>query len=417
MIRTALRPLALVATLLLLAVAGCSGGAPSGPTVITMWMYPVIKDAAAGQTFWNDTAADFNAAHPDIELRVEMQTFAKRDEQVTAALAAGKGPDIVLLTPDQVATYHGINGLLPVDAAVADTRGSFLEPALAAGSIGDELYGIPLFQNINTTVYNTELFEQAGLELPKTWDDVRAAAPVLAARGIAVTDYTGSPEQTLNLTFYPLLWQAGATIFTEDGTDIAFDSPEGISALQFLVDLQQAKGLPVDSATAAPGIEGSPLAQGKVAMRITTSLTDAQQLRTALGEQSMTIGAPLTGAVQATYGNPGMLALTSINRSDSREAAQQVLAHLTSAEVQTGLNELAGTFPTRTDVTIDESDPDVAAFAEALPYANAGEASPASRQVMTVLAPYVQAALRGDLSAADAMTQAAAEARGVLQRS
>ena len=77
-------------------------------------------------------------------------------------------------------------------------------------------------------------------------------------------DYAGTTEQTLNLSFYPFLWQAGGSVFTEDGTDIAFDSQEGISALEFLVDLKKAGGLPADAATASIAVEGSPWAAGKV---------------------------------------------------------------------------------------------------------------------------------------------------------
>ncbi len=391
------------------------GGQAAGK--VTLWMYPVIKDETASKKFWQDTEASFEKANPEIDLTIELQTFDKRDAQISAALAAGSGPDVVLITPDQAATYRNVRGLLPVDKAVEQDKDSFYPGTLEAATFDKEVFGVPLFQNINTTAYNTKIFSDAGIPLPKTWDDLRSAAPVLAEKGIAVMDYAGSPEQTLNLSFYPLLWQAGGTVFTDDAKDIAFDSEAGVSALQLLVDLKKLGGLPADAATDGPKVEGAPIATGKAAMRATTSLPELKQMRTALGAENVALGAPLQGKVQATYGNPGLLALTSINKKENREAAYKVMSYLSSAESQKALNAAAGNLPTRSDAAALGTDADSLAMAEALKSANPGEPSPVARQVMGALAPNIQAALRGDVSAKEALDRAAKEARGILQRS
>jgi ABC-type glycerol-3-phosphate transport system substrate-binding protein len=414
-----LRLVALAATLTLTVAACGSGSDATGGDAkgeVTLWMYPVIKDPVKSKDFWAKVEKDFDAAHPEADLTIELQTFDKRDAQISAAIAAGSGPDIALVTPDMAATYRAVRGVLPVDDAVKDVKDEFLPQTLTSATFDGELYGVPLFINANTTAYNAKIFKEAGLELPKTWDDVLAAAPVLAKKGIAVMDYAGSPEQTLNLSFYPLLWQAGGTVFSKDGKDVTFDNAAGVSALQFLLDLNAAKGLQPDVATDASKVEGSPFAKGKVAMRPTTSLPELAQMRAALGEESVVLGAPLKGTVEATYGNPGLLALTSINSEDNRQAAYTAIQYLTSPEVQNELNGLAGNFPTRTDVKAQAANADVAAMNEALEFANPGEASPAARQVMAVLAPKIQAALRGDLSAEEALGKAADEAREVLKR-
>ncbi|GLU88556.1 extracellular solute-binding protein [Agromyces sp. NBRC 114283] len=424
MSRRAIR-FAAVAAIGALALTACASNGGASPEAadgevtgeVTMWMYPVIKDEAKSKQYWADTEAAFEEANPGVDLTIELQVFEKRDAQISAALAANSGPDLVLITPDQAATYLTVGGLLPVDDALTESRDAFYPGTLEAATFDDELYGVPLFQNVYTTAYNTKVFADAGLELPRTWDEVLAAAPVLAEQGVAVMDYAGSPEQTLNLSFYPFLWQAGGTVFSEDGSDIAFDSKAGVQALQFLVDLKQAGGLPADAAAAGPAVEGAPIAAGKVAMRATTFLPEVAQMRAALGEENVVLGEPLEGRVQATYGNPGLLALTSIAKRENREAAYAVLDFLTSPEQQASLNAAAGNFPTRTDVAAPGEGADYEALDAALAVANPGEPSPVARQVMAVLAPYIQAALNGDLSAKDALEQAAEEARGVLDRS
>lgn len=121
-----IRPLryAALAAAALLAFTACSSSSGSdGKAKVTLWMYPVIKDAAASKKYWEKTEADFEKTHPGIDLNIDLQTFDKRDAQISAALAAGSGPDIVLITPDQAATYQKVQGLLPVDDAVANQRG------------------------------------------------------------------------------------------------------------------------------------------------------------------------------------------------------------------------------------------------------------------------------------------------------
>uniref|UniRef100_A0AAU2VIT9 Extracellular solute-binding protein n=1 Tax=Streptomyces sp. NBC_00008 TaxID=2903610 RepID=A0AAU2VIT9_9ACTN len=412
-----LRRAAVAAAAALTASACSASGADDGKSHVTVWMYPVIKDEAAGKKFWERTESAFEKTHPGIDLNIELQTFDKRDAQISAALAAGTGPDIVLITPDQAATYNKVGGLLPVDDAVAEQRKTFFPATLKAATIDGKLYGVPIFQNINSTAYNTKIFADAGLGLPKTWDDVRKAAPVLAKRGVAVMDYAGSPEQTLNLSFYPLLWQAGGRVFSGDGKDVAFDSAEGVSALQFLVDLKKAGGLPADAATEGPAVQGAPIAASKVAMRPVTSLPELDQMRAALGAKNVSLGLPLQGKVRATYGNPGLLSLTSINKDENRDAAYDVLAYLSSPTTQKSLNAAAGSFPTRTDVKAPSTGPDYQVLNEALQFANPGESSPAARQVMASLAPGIQAALGGDLSPKEALDKAAKEARELLSRS
>lgn len=407
-----------------LALTGCStaGNAPAESTdevtgEVTLWMYPVIKDETASKEFWENAEAAFEDENPGIDLTIELQTFDKRDEQISAALAANSGPDLVLITPDQAATYLNVGGLLPVDDAIADDRGSFYEGTLDAATFDDELYGVPIFQNISTTAYNKTVFDAAGLELPTTWDEILDAAPVLAEQGVSVLDYIGTPEQTLNLTFYPFLWQAGGSVFSEDGTEVAFDSKEGVSALEFLIELQEEGGLPADAATQSVAIEGSPFAAGTVGVRNSVLPAELAQMRAALGEDAVVLGAPLTGEAQAAYGNPGLLSLTSINKQENRAAAYEVLSFLSAADFQASLNEAGGNFPTRQDVTMPGSGADVEAYEAALAVTNPGEPNPAARQVMAALAPYIQSALRGDLSPEEALTKAAEEAQAILDRS
>ena len=90
-----------------LALAGCSGtsGDSGGSKTVTMWIYPVIADEAAHKSFWDKTVKAFEAEHKDVTVKYEIYPWANRDESLSTAIAAGKGPDLVYLIPDQLSTY------------------------------------------------------------------------------------------------------------------------------------------------------------------------------------------------------------------------------------------------------------------------------------------------------------------------
>ncbi len=400
-----------------LALTGCSGGGDDGAeqSSVTVWMYPVIPDENASLEYWTGVEEDFEAEHSDIDLVVELQPWDNRDEKIATAIASGTGPDLVLLTADQTLNYYSTGGLKPVDAVVADDIDAFYPSAIDAVTFDDELYGVPLYQTSTTAVYNTALFEAAGInELPTTWDDVLDAAPALAKNGVAVMDYSGSPNMTLNLSFYPLLWQAGGSVFTEDGTDIAFDSPEGVAALQFLLDLQAMGGLPADAAVKANDVETGPLGLGTAAFGYALTLAETETMMTAVGAENVAVELPLTGEEQVTFGTPGVLALTTINEDE--DAANTVAAYLSSPDVAGALQTASGTYPARTDISVANDDELTTQFLEALEFAKPGEIEPNARQVMAALVPHLQAALQGQKTAEEALDAAAAEARDLISR-
>jgi multiple sugar transport system substrate-binding protein len=378
-------------------------------------MYPVIPDENASLEYWTGVEEDFEAEHSDIDLVVELQPWDNRDEKIATAIASGTGPDLVLLTPDQTLNYYSTGGLKSVDDVVADDMDAFYPSAIDAVTFDDELYGVPLYQTSTTAVYNTALFEAAGItELPTTWDEVLDAAPALAENGVAVMDYSGSPNMTLNLSFYPLLWQAGGSVFTDDGTDVAFDSPEGVAALQFLLDLQAMGGLPADAAVKANDVETGPLGLGTAAMGYALTLAEAETMMAAVGEENVVVELPLTGEEQVTFGTPGVLALTTIN--EDADAARTVAAYLSSPEVAGELQMASGTYPARTDIQVSDDNELTAQFLSALEFAKPGEIEPNARQVMAALGPHLQAALQGQKTAEQALDDAAAEARDLIAR-
>lgn len=408
--KTRIVALAGVAALSLAACASGGDGGGSATHKVTVWMYPVIADDAASRTFWSDAEKSFEQANPTIDLTIELQPWDGRTEKVATAIASGKGPDLVLLTPDSLPSYVGAGGLLPLKDAQDP---AFLPGAVAAATVDGQVYAVPIYNTVIAPIYNTGAFAKAGITtMPTTWDDLRADAPKLAAKGISLMEYSG--QQTLNMSFYPFLWQAGGRVFSEDRRTVAFNSDAGKAALGLLVDLAKAGGLPKDAATADTSVEGSGLTDGKVAMTPYGVKADAQVMQKALGEDAVQVGEPLKDVEQVTFGLPGLLTRTSIGKDDASVTA--VAKFLSSADFQTELSTASGFFPARSDASADTSDPLNAAFARALPMARAGEINPKSRQVLEALTPHLQAALQGKVSVDQALADAEKECNALLQQ-
>lgn len=399
-----------------LALAGCGGGpakAVVGKQTVSMWMYPVIAGQAQNNAFWSKLAGAFERQHPNITVNVSEQTWASRQEAVSASLASGKPPDLMLMIPDQIPQYAAQGSLQPLNGLVSGQTSKFLPSTINGLSYGDRLYAIPLYQDVGTVVYNKKLFAEAGItKMPETWSEMRTDAPLLAARGIPLLDYAGSPAQTLNLTYYQFLWQAGGSVFSKNGKQVVIDSKQGVSALSFLVDLEKEHAMPPDAATngSQPGL--SPFEQGKAAMTFGIDLQTAEQIAGYIGRQNVVIGSPLTDKRQVTFGNPGGLVLTK----DAAHAAgaKLFLQYLMEPKVEAQISQATGYFAPRKDVAIQSKDPWVKSFSEALPYAYAGDQNIEARKVMAVVADSVQSALLNKQSPKQALEQATQQANNQM---
>jgi multiple sugar transport system substrate-binding protein len=390
----------------LAACGGSDGGSDGGKSTVTLWMYPVIDDQAKNKAFWDKTEKDFETKNPTIDVKVDQQPWDGRQQKITAALASKKGFDLVLLGPDQIPQYVQQGTVAPVDDAVGADKAAFRPNALSALSVDGKLYGVPVYQTITAPIWNKKLLEDAGVtEVPKTWDEVLAAAPKLAAKKTPILLYPGAPETSLNLSFYPILWANGGSVFAADGKSAAFNGPEGVKSLQLLLDLQKAGGLPENAATLSNAIEGSPLALGKVAMYHAAAPLGATQLGKGVGDENVVVGGPLEGTKKVAFGIPGGIVLAQ--HSKVADAAKKFAAYLGSAEVATQLATESGYFTARTDATPTSTSPLAKEFEQSLEFAFPGDSHAAARKVMAALSPEIQSALQGKKDAKQALDDAA----------
>jgi multiple sugar transport system substrate-binding protein len=397
-------------------LAACGDSSESSSTgSVTVWMYPVIADEQANTAYWAQVEKDFEAANSGTDLKVEQQPWANRDQKLAAAFSGGKGPDVLLLGPDQIPQYVKNGSLAPVDKVVEPVKSSFLPGALTALTTDGKLYAAPIYHTITTTLYNKKLLDKAGITTPpQTWDEIKAAAPKLKASGVATLDYSASPEATLNLNFYPLLWQAGGSVFSADGKKAAFNEPAGVEALTFLTSLYADGAIPKSGLTNGNVIADQALGKQQVAMGFTNTPADAKTVTTTWGAGNVVVGMPLEGKKRVGFGLPGGLAVNAASKNI--EGAEKFLTFMIEPKQVVALGTASGFLSPRTDAKVPAKDAQAEKFADALQYAFPGEPNPAARQVMSLLAAEIQAALTGKKTPQQALDDGAKAADDLLSR-
>jgi len=211
-------------------------------------------------------------------------------------------------------------------------------------------YSLPINGNIHEFMYRTDLYDQLGLEVPTTWDEVVANGR--AARDAGVADGYVVRGQTPTYDFSALLFAAGGSWFADeaagDWTPQA-ESPEFRQALeQFkaLADVGPDAPQTIAQAEATSLMQGGSVLQATLVSAVAAPLEDEGSSTVAgqIGYSVLPGGTPVSGVW--TVGVPTGLP------DDRSQAAYDFISWLTSREAMQQWAD-AGGITTRTDVTSD----------------------------------------------------------------
>lgn len=270
--------LVLVSILVLVGVACSSGsetpntdGGGGEPVTLTFWH----GYTDAEEDSLNALIDDWNQANPDIQIEPLFVNNDKALQKLTVALQGGEPPDITYQygsSLPQIAEAPGLVDLTEWSQDPAAEWDDFIPGARTAATFDGRVLGVPALIDNLAIVYNVDLFEQAGIDPPSddwTWDDLRTAAAALTdpAQKIFGFSYPMDASEDSVWHFDPLLWQNGGAILNEDNTQAAFNSPEGVEALDVL------RGMAVDDGSVYLDIQNSNYTDlfnsGRIAMLMT----------------------------------------------------------------------------------------------------------------------------------------------------
>ena len=201
------------------------------------------KTTEVGEKFMAEFKAAFEKDNPDITLTLVDSPFTGFHDKAVVLFQAKKLPDVLLVQVDWVAEFADLGMLEPLDDWIAKEPPAFYDnipPTFHQKWRGKQYY-VPIESGAVALFYNTDLFKAAGLSAaPKTWDEYEAAAKKLtSAEKLYATTATLQVEPPTNMTYdiYPLILQAGGTLIDQKTNKAAFNSAEGVKAIERYVRL------------------------------------------------------------------------------------------------------------------------------------------------------------------------------------
>ena len=359
------------------------------------------------------------------------------DREIKSDIATGQlswcvGSNHSSFAPQYPGIYADLSALLPEDA-IAD----FVDANISAATLGGKLVMLPRAQfDVSALYYQKDLYADEDnktafeaeygypLAVPETWDQVADQAKFFAdAPNFYGTQYAGK-EEAIAGRFYELLVANGGEFLNADGAP-AFNSEAGVEALNWFVDLYNAKAVPVGVPNYLWDDLGQGFASGTVALNLDWpgwaaffNDPDASRVSGNVG-----VAPPPMGSGGKRTGWSGFHGFSVTEDCANPEAAASLVWFLTNEDSQK-LESAAGPLPTRDSVwefVIEDAKDDpyrtevLQAFQTAAATAFPVPQTPSWIEITNVLYPELQAAILGDKTPQEALDDAAKESTYILE--
>ena len=236
---------------------------------IQFWKFGSASDPAnQGLAKWVD---QWNKENPGKPVQIRFFPFEEymSGTLLTTAFASGSGPDIFWASRGTFLQYAKAGVLADVsDLLSAELRQDFSQASIDAITVEGKQYTIPFEQEPVALLYNTDLLQKAGLQVPKTWDELLAASEKLKAAQLIPIVIEPQPGAYQNFTWYPFLWQTGSDVTDPEMTKATFDSPGTAKALDLWRTLIQKGYAPRTATDITANVITTPFGSGQAAMQV-----------------------------------------------------------------------------------------------------------------------------------------------------
>lgn len=241
------------------AAAACLalGLAPAGANAVDLqFFFPLAVGAGAANVVERMTAA-YMAENPGVNITaIHAGGYSETLTRTLTSVRGGNPPQLAILLSTDMFTLIDEDIILPWDDFITAEEqeswiGSFFPAFMRNSQTGGQTWGIPFKRSTPVMFYNRDAFAEAGLDPnnpPATWEEMIEAGRALTRRdasgnvtrwGVRIPS-SGFPSWLMT----GLVASAGQDgLANADGNEVFFDTPEVISALEYLVSLSQEHGV------------------------------------------------------------------------------------------------------------------------------------------------------------------------------
>jgi raffinose/stachyose/melibiose transport system substrate-binding protein len=353
------------------ACGSSDSGNGSGKTTIEWWNITTTEPA---KKIWAQRAKDFEAAHPDVKIKIVTLENEAYKSKMTALTTSGKLPDVFHTWGGGVLGQQIEAGLVEdLTDKVAPWTKDYLPAALAAYEFDEKAYAVPFDIGMVGFWYNKALFKKAKIDAPPTtWSGYLDAVKALKSAGIAPIALAGK-EKWPGMYYWAYLSMrvAGLDAMRKAATDADFTGDGFVKAGQHLKDLVALepfqKGF-LGAAYSLPNGEAATMGNGKAAMELmgqwapVVENDSGKGIGKDLGFFSFPAVEGGKGALTEVFGGGGGHAV----RKGAPDAAVEFLKFFAEKEFAAKLVKETGLVPVSKDVRSALTDPNLSAVSDAL---------------------------------------------------
>ncbi|MDG4787934.1 extracellular solute-binding protein [Micromonospora sp. WMMD1102] len=248
-------------------------GASGGKVTMSFWHNATT---GPGKAFWEKTAADFQAANPNVTIELQSIQNEDLDGKLQTALNSGDAPDVFMQRGGgKMAAMVKAGQLMDITGGISDaTRKVVSEGSFKAQTIDDKVYAMPVAVLPGGFFYSKDLFGKAGIaQPPTTLADLQTAIDKLKAAGTQPIALGAKDAWPAAFYYYFFaLRECSTNTVTETAKTMTFDDPCWLKAGQdvqaFAATQPFNNGFLTTSAQQGAGSSAGLLANHKAAMEL-----------------------------------------------------------------------------------------------------------------------------------------------------
>ena len=196
------------------------------------WAFPITEFFASELEKCNEV--------DNLTVNVQLLDAASAEEQHNLALSGGGDSPWAVLhtTPARMVALADFDALLPLNDLVEQYREEYNlddipQPVWDAATIDGNIYGVPFMSNTFHLFYRMDLFEEHGLDVPTTFDEVMDACEVLKNEDSIDLPFTMNLHAgwAWEIEFMHFIRSYGGAFLDDETNMPTFNSDAGVAAL------------------------------------------------------------------------------------------------------------------------------------------------------------------------------------------
>lgn len=204
---------------------------------ITFWAMPNADDEI--HIPWVEAKAAEFQKKTGVKVNFEVVGWDVAWTKISTAIATGEGVDVFQVGTTWNPQLAATGGLEQINIKDFGGEKAFMKANLESTTYKGKYYGIPWFAETRALFYNVDMFEKAGVQPPKTHDELVEVAEKIVktfGEGSAIA-LAGTNAWDLLHNWSIILWANGGDLLTKDNKMAMFNNEAGIAAMKWYVDL------------------------------------------------------------------------------------------------------------------------------------------------------------------------------------